>query len=62
MGLALLLTIIGVLLFVNSATTFSLHKKVVKLHEDFTAAAIEQEPDIKGWVCILNDKTNPADN
>ena len=61
-GLALWLTVFGVLLFVNSAKTISLHKKVVKLQNIITAAAIEQGPDIEGWVCILNDKTNPADN
>ena len=61
-GLALLLTVIGILLFFNSAKTISLHKKVVKLQNIVTATATEQGPDIEGWVCILSDKTNPADN
>ena len=60
-GLALLLTVIGILLFVNSATTFSLSKKL-KMHNDITAAVpIGQKPGIEGLVCILNDKTNPDD-
>ncbi len=62
-GLALFLTIIGILLFFNSAKTISLHKKVVKLQNSVAAAAgIEQMPGIKGWVCILNDKTDSADS
>jgi len=60
-GLALVLTIIGVLLFVNSATTFSLHKKF-KMHDDFMATAqMLQKPDIKGLVCI-EDKSTPGRN
>jgi hypothetical protein len=60
-GLALVLTIIGVLLFVNSATTFSLHKKF-KMHDDFMATAqMLQKPNIKGLVCI-EDKSTPGRN
>lgn len=61
-GLAVLLTVVGVLLFLNSATIFSLSRKL-KMRDGFTAtAAIDQKPDIKGLVCILNDKTAPDDN
>ena len=60
-GLALWLTVFGVLLFVNSATTFSLSKKL-KMHGDITASVpIGQKPGIEGLVCILNDKANPND-
>jgi len=60
-GLALLLTIIGVLLFVNSATTFSLHKKF-KMHDDFMATSqMLQKPNIKGLICI-EDKSTPGRN
>jgi uncharacterized membrane protein YtjA (UPF0391 family) len=60
-GLALLLTVIGVLLFVNSATMFSLSRKL-RMHSDITASVpIGQKPGIEGLVCILNDKTNPDD-
>jgi hypothetical protein len=60
-GLALVLTIIGVLLFVNSATTFSLHKKV-KMYDDFMATAqMSGRPDIKGLVSI-EDKSAPGRN
>ncbi len=60
-GFALILTIIGVLLFVNSATTFSLHKKF-KMYDGFTETAQTSErPDIKGLVCI-EDKSAPGRN
>lgn len=62
-GLAVLLTVIAILLFFNSAKTIALHKKVAKLQNSVTlAAGIEQKPSIEGLVCILNDKINPADN
>jgi len=57
-GLALLLTIIGIWLFVNSATTFSLHKKF-KMHDDFiTTVQMSARPDIKGIICV-EDKSAP---
>jgi hypothetical protein len=60
-GLALWLTVFGILLFVNSATTISILKKL-KTHGDITASVpISQKPHIEGLVCILNDKTNPDD-
>ncbi|MDD5011610.1 MAG: DUF4190 domain-containing protein [Phycisphaerae bacterium] len=45
-GLALVLTIIGVWLFINSATTFSLHKKLQK-------QILDDMPQIKGVVCVV---------
>jgi uncharacterized membrane protein YtjA (UPF0391 family) len=60
-GLALLLTVIGLLLFVHSATMISLSKKL-KMHDDFTATAqMSQGPDIKGSVCV-EDKSAPGRN
>jgi hypothetical protein len=60
-GLALVLTTIGVLLFVNSATTFSLRRKF-KMHDDFMATMqMSQKPNIKGLVCI-EDKSAPGRN
>lgn len=51
-GLALVLTIIGVGLFINSATTFSLHKK-------FKMQIADRMPEIKGVVCVAyNDEPN----
>jgi hypothetical protein len=59
-GLAVLLTLIGVLLLFNSAKTISLGKKL-KMHTSAAAPAqIGEKPSIKGWVCILSDKTSPA--
>jgi hypothetical protein len=57
-GLALLLTIIGIWLFVNSATTFSLHKKL-EMHDDFiTTMQMSGRPDIKG-IIYVEDKSAP---
>jgi len=56
-GLAVLLTIIGVVLFVNSATTFSLHKKL-------EMRIANELPELKGVVHVaynnseLNDDCN----
>ncbi|MDD5135595.1 MAG: DUF4190 domain-containing protein [Phycisphaerae bacterium] len=56
-GLAVLLTVIGVIMFINSATTMSLHKKL-KAYDGFTATAKAGErPVIEGRVCIINDKS-----
>jgi hypothetical protein len=70
-GIALLLTIIGVLLFVNSATTFSLHRKL-KMQDGFAQIAqADEKPEIKGRIYIISpsrasgsndDKTGPDDN
>lgn len=61
-GLALVLTIIGVWLFINSATTFSLRKKL-RMQSEFALTAQEGvKPGIEGWVCIINDKDNPERN
>lgn len=60
-SLAIWLTIFGVLLFVNSATTISILKKL-KTHDGFmTTALISQRPDIKGVVCV-EDKTDADRN
>jgi hypothetical protein len=60
-GLALVLTIIGVLLFVHSATMISLSKKL-KMHDGFMATAqMSQGPVIKGLVCV-EDKSAPGRN
>jgi hypothetical protein len=53
-GLALVLTIIGVWLFINSATTFSLHKK-------FKMQIANNMPEIKGVVCVAYNN-EPNDN
>ncbi len=61
-GLAVLLTVIGVLLFINSATTISLHKKL-KMHSGIVSPIpAGEKPAVNGWICIVNDKANPADN
>ncbi len=54
-GLAVLLTIIGVLLMINSATTFSLSKKF-KMQED------NKLPEIAGIVQVIYNGTDPNDN
>lgn len=54
-GLAVLLTVIGVLLFINSATTFSLHKKLKTLEEN-------KLPEIAGMVQIIYNGTDPNGN
>ncbi len=54
-GLALILTIIGVWLFINSATTFSLHKK-------FKMQIADRMPEIKGVVCVAYNNSEPNDN
>lgn len=54
-GLAVLLTIIGVWLFINSATTFSLHKK-------FKMQIANTMPEIKGVVCVAYNNNEPNDN
>jgi len=54
-GLALILTIIGVWLFVNSATTFSLHKK-------FKMQMSNDKPEIKGVVCVAYNNSDPNNN
>jgi hypothetical protein len=51
-GLAFLLTVIGVLLFVNSAATLSLHKKF-KMQEE------NRMPDITGFVSVLYNNADP---
>jgi hypothetical protein len=61
-GLAVLLTLIGVLLFYNSAKTISLNKKLKMHTAASTAAPIGQKPSVQGWVCVLNDKANPGTN
>lgn len=61
-GLAILLTVVGVLLFINSATTMSLHKKL-KTHDGFTAVAkAGEKPKIEGRICIIDDKSSPDSN
>ena len=58
-GLAVLLTVVGVLLFINSATTLALHKKL-KTHDGFAAAAkAGEKPELEGSLCIINDKSAP---
>jgi hypothetical protein len=60
-GLALVLTIIGVLLFVHSATMISLSKKL-KMHNDFAATTqMSERPDIEGLVCV-EDKSAAGKN
>lgn len=54
-GLAVLLTIIGVLLMINSATTFSLSKKI-KMQED------NKLPEISGVVQIIYSNSDPNNN
>jgi hypothetical protein len=54
-GLAFLLTVIGVWLFINSATTFSLHKK-------FKMQIADKMPQIKGVVCVAYNNSEPNDN
>jgi hypothetical protein len=61
-GLAVLLTVIGVLMFINSASTISLHKKL-KAHGGFTAVAkAGEKPELEGRLCIINDKSAPDSN
>ncbi|MEN6384812.1 MAG: DUF4190 domain-containing protein [Phycisphaerales bacterium] len=50
-GLAVLLTFIGVLLFINSATTLSIHKKM-KMQEE------NKQPDIAGVVSVVFDNAD----
>jgi len=58
-GLAVLLTVVGILLFINSATTMALHKKL-KTHDGFTAVAkAGEKPELEGRLCIINDKSAP---
>ncbi len=60
-GLALVLTVIGLFLFVHSATMISLSRKL-KMHDSFTATVlVNQKPTIKGVVCI-EDKSAPGRN
>lgn len=60
-GLAILLTVVGVLIFLNSTITMSLHRKI-EMHDGFTATTmIDQKPTIKGLVCI-EDKSAPGRN
>jgi hypothetical protein len=54
-GLAVLLTIIGVLLFINSATTLSMHKKM-KMQEE------NKRPDITGVVSVVYNNADPNSN
>ncbi|HBG27526.1 MAG: hypothetical protein A2Y10_00260 [Planctomycetes bacterium GWF2_41_51] len=54
-GLAVLLTIIGVLLFINSATTFSLHKKLKTLEDS-------KLPEMAGMVQIIYNGSDPNSN
>jgi aryl carrier-like protein len=60
-GLAVVLTIIGVGLFVSSARAISLSKKLKMYDKIIATAAIDQRPTIDGWVCILKNKANPED-
>ena len=60
-GLALVLTIIGVFLFVHSATMISLGRKLKTQDSFATTALIDQKPTIKGSVCI-EDKSTPGRN
>jgi hypothetical protein len=60
-GLALFLTVIGVLLFVNSATTLSLHRKLMMHDGSMATALTSQRPDIKGVVCV-EDKSDAGRN
>jgi hypothetical protein len=60
-GLAIVLTIIGVGLFISSAKAISLSKKLKTYDKIMATAAIDQVPAIDGWVCILKNKANPED-
>jgi hypothetical protein len=60
-GLALVLTIIGVWLFVNSATTFSLSRKLKTYDKIIATTEINQKPAFNGWVYVLKNKANPED-
>ncbi|MGA2915844.1 MAG: DUF4190 domain-containing protein [Sedimentisphaerales bacterium] len=60
-GLALVLTVIGLFLFVHSATMISLSRKL-KAQDNFAATTlINQKPTIKGIVSI-EDKSAPGRN
>jgi hypothetical protein len=57
-GLALWLTVFGVLLFVNSATTISILKKI-KMYDNSAATVVtDEKPSLKGWVYVFSD--NPS--
>ncbi len=61
-GLAVLLTVAGVLFFLNSASTMSLHRKL-EMHDDFTQSPqTDEKPQINGWVKIISDKTDSDNN
>jgi hypothetical protein len=51
-GLAFLLTVIGVMLLINSATTLSIHKKM-KMQEE------NKRPDIAGVVSVVYNNADP---
>jgi hypothetical protein len=60
-GLALVLTVIGVLSFVHSATIISMSRKF-KMHDDFAATAqMSERPHIKGLVGV-EDKSSDGKN
>lgn len=59
-GLTLLLVAAGVLLFLNSTTTLSMHRKLKMQTTGMMPARIGQKPSVEGQVYILNDKTKPA--
>ncbi len=60
-GLAIVLTIIGVGLFISSAKTISLSRKLKMYDKIMATVETDRKPTIDGGVCILKNKANPED-
>src|SRR4030042_2981814 len=54
-GLAIVLTIIGVGVFVSSVKTISLRRTLKMYDKIMTSAEPDQKPAVRGWVCILSN-------